>query len=101
MTTRAEFFGRLRAEVGKAPPSFPAAVSPRPDDPRAISETIRREMAERWPQALERFRVEFEQVGGVFHRVATPDAVPGVIARLARERDARRLVAWHPSTLGS
>jgi L-lactate dehydrogenase complex protein LldG len=101
MTTRAEFFGRLRAEVGKAPASFPASVSRRPHDPRAISETIRREMAERWPQALERFRVELERVGGVFHRVATSDAVPGVIARLARERDAHRLVAWHPSTLGS
>jgi L-lactate dehydrogenase complex protein LldG len=101
MTTRAEFFERLRREVGKSTPAFGASVSPRPTDPRAIVETIRSEMAERWPQALERFRVEFERVGGVFHRVATADAVPTVIVALARERDARRLVAWHASALGA
>lgn len=101
MTTRAEFFARLRAEVGRAPAAFAASVSPRPAEPHAIVETIRREMAERWPVALERFRVELERVGGAFHRVPTPDAVPGVIAGLARERDARRLVAWHDSALGA
>jgi L-lactate dehydrogenase complex protein LldG len=76
-------------------------VSPRPQDPRAIVETIRREMAERWPQAVERFREEFERVGGVFHRVPSRHAVPDVIVDLARERNARRLVAWHASALGS
>jgi L-lactate dehydrogenase complex protein LldG len=101
MTTRAEFFDRLRREVSKATASFPAAVSPRPQDPRAIVETIRREMAERWPQAVERFREEFERVGGVFHRVPSRHAVPDVIVDLARERNARRLVAWHASALGS
>jgi L-lactate dehydrogenase complex protein LldG len=101
MTTRAEFFERLRREVANAPASFPAAVSPRPQDPRVIVETIRREIAERWPQALERFRGEFERVGGVFHRVASRDAVPGVIVALARERNAQRVVAWHASALGS
>ena len=101
MTSRAEFFDRLRREVGKATASFPAAVSPRPQDPRAIVETIRREMAERWPQAVERFREEFERVGGVFHRVPSRHAVPDVIVDLARERNARRLVAWHASALGS
>ena len=101
MTTRAEFFDRLRREVSKAPASFPAAVSPRPQDPRAIVETIRREMGERWPQAVERFREEFERVGGVFHRVPSRHAVPDVIVDLARERNARRLVAWHASALGS
>jgi L-lactate dehydrogenase complex protein LldG len=101
MTTRAEFFARLRGEVGRAQAAFPASVSTRPRDPLAIVETIRREMAERWPQALARFQTEFERVGGVFHRVADREAVPGVIVALARERDARRLVTWHGSVLGA
>jgi len=69
MTTRAEFLGRVRAEMAKTDGLFPAAPSPRPGNPREAAETVRRQLAERWPQALDRFRVEFERVAGVFHRV--------------------------------
>ena len=57
-------------------------------------------MAERWPQALERFREEFERVAGVFHRVTRMDEVPGVIARIARERRASRVLGWSAGALG-
>ena len=56
-------------------------------------------MAERWPQALDRFREEFERVAGVFHRVAGMDEVPGVIRRIAEERQVKRVLSWHPEEL--
>ena len=61
---------------------------------------MRRELAERWRETLERFRVEFERVAGVYHRVASVDDVPGVIGAIARERDGRHAIAWHPAALG-
>jgi L-lactate dehydrogenase complex protein LldG len=101
MTTRAEFLGRIRAQVARTPGLFAATTSARPARAEEITETIRRELAERWPQTLARFRTEFERVGGVFHRVGTAHEVPAAIARIARERDAHRLVAWHPDALGA
>jgi L-lactate utilization protein LutC len=64
-------------------------------------ETVRRELAERWPETLERFRREFERVGGVFHRVERVAAIPVLVAAIARERSARTLVTWHPTALGA
>lgn len=100
MTDRAAFLGRIRAQTTRAGGLFPAAVSTRPARPREIAETLRRELVERWPETLEGFRGEFERVGGVFHRVATVADVPDVVGRLARERQARSVVTWHPSSLG-
>jgi L-lactate dehydrogenase complex protein LldG len=100
MAARAEFLARIRREVAKTPGLFRAEPAPRPTQPRAAAETIRRELAERWPQAIERFREEFERVAGVFHRAPSLAAVPGVIAAIARERGARRLVTWDPAALG-
>ncbi|MBI4627475.1 MAG: lactate utilization protein [Candidatus Rokubacteria bacterium] len=100
MTTRAEFLDRIRGEMRRAPGLVPAAAAARPARPRAEVDAIRRELAERWPGALEGFRREFEGVGGVFHRVAALADVPQVVAGLARERGVRRLVAWHPGALG-
>lgn len=99
MTTRADFLGRVRAEMRKAgaPVPAPAASAPRHAD---AGEAVRRQMAERWPQALERFVQEFERVAGVFHRVRTPAEVPGVIRDIARERGAREIVTWTPAQLG-
>jgi L-lactate dehydrogenase complex protein LldG len=101
MTTRAEFFDRIRREMAKTPGLFAATPAARPAHAEELARTIRRELAERWPQALERFQKEFERVGGVFHRVPTPVDVPRRISRIARERDASRLVAWHPAALGA
>ena len=101
MTTRAEFLARIRVEMGKTRGLFPAAVASRPADPRAVADTIRRQLVERWPETLARFRGEFERVGGVFHRAASLGEAPQVIAGIAREREARRLVAWHPRELGA
>ena len=100
MSTRAEFMGRLRAELAKTSGLFPAAVSERPAAPAALADTIRRELSERWPATLERFRSEFERVGGVLYRVPAHADVAAVVARIARERDARRLISWHPALLG-
>lgn len=99
--TRAEFFGRIRSEMRKTPGLFAASATERPRSPAALAETVRRELAERWPETLQRFRLEFERVGGVFHRVPRIEEVPGLIAAVARERSAGRLVTWHPAALGS
>jgi L-lactate dehydrogenase complex protein LldG len=86
--------------MAKTPALFPATPSLRPAQPRDVSETIRRELTERWPIALERFQREFERVGGVFHRVPGVEEVAAVVGRLAREREARSVVSWHASALG-
>ncbi len=101
MTTRAEFLTRIRAEMAKTTGLFPAPVAPRPADAPALAETIRRELAERWPETLGRFRKEFERVGGIFYRARSLAEAPQVIASIAREREARRLVAWDPRELGA
>jgi L-lactate dehydrogenase complex protein LldG len=100
MTTRADFLGGIRREMSKTRGLFEARAVPRPPDPGQAFELVKRQMAERWPQALERFREEFERVAGVFHRVARMDEVPGVIRRVAEERQARRVLSWDPGALG-
>lgn len=100
-TARAEFFARIRTQVGKTRGLFPAATSPRPAQPARVAETIRRELSERWPETLERFRAEFERVGGEFHRVPAITAVGAVVARIAADRGARGVATWHPSALGA
>ena len=69
MTTRAEFLGSIRQEMAKTRGLFKAPPAPRPADAGQAAEVVRRQMLERWPEALERFREEFERVDGVFHRV--------------------------------
>jgi L-lactate dehydrogenase complex protein LldG len=100
MTTRADFLGGIRREMSKTRGLFEARALPRPPDPGQAFELVKRQMAERWPQALERFREEFERVAGVFHHVARMDEVPGVIRRVAEERQARRVLSWDPGALG-
>lgn len=100
MTARADFLERIRREVSRTPGLFRAEPAPRPADAAGAADAVRRQLAERWPEALERFRREFERVAGVFHRVARLAAVPEVIAAIARERHARELVTWDPAVLG-
>lgn len=100
MTTRAEFLARIRGEMARARGLVPVAAAERPVRPRERLEVLRRELSERWPETLERFRAEFERVAGVFHRVATAAEVPALLARICRERDARRAVAWAAPALG-
>ena len=99
MSDRAAFLGRIRTEMARAG-AVAGAPTPWPSHPREIAETLRRELAERWPETLEGFRVEFERVAGVYHRVASVSEVPGVIGGIARECGARRGIAWHPAALG-
>ena len=101
MSTKAEFLARIREQVGRAPARFAAETARRPQHPAAEAESIRRELAERWPETLDVFRREFEGVAGVFHRVASIDMVPDAVAHIAREREARGLVAWHAAALGA
>ncbi|MBI4246744.1 MAG: hypothetical protein HY614_06100, partial [Candidatus Rokubacteria bacterium] len=84
MTTRAEFLARIRTEMAKTSGLFPASVSERPARPELRVETLRRELSERWPQVLERFREEFERVGGVLLRAGTIDEVPALVGAIAR-----------------
>jgi L-lactate dehydrogenase complex protein LldG len=100
MTSRAEFLGRLRKEMGKASPPFVAAPMERPAHPGAAAESVRRQLAERWPEALDRFCLEFDRVGGVFHRATGPGEVARVVEAIARERGAGEVVAWDPGVLG-
>jgi L-lactate dehydrogenase complex protein LldG len=92
---------RLRRELRRTRGLFPATVAVRPADPRAAAEIVRRELGERWRAALDRFQEEFERVAGIFYRVPTMDVVPEVLARIARERRARQLVAWSPQAVGA
>jgi L-lactate dehydrogenase complex protein LldG len=101
VTTKAEFLGRIRDQVRRSPERFPASSARRPQHPAAEADTIRRELAERWPGTLDAFRREFESVGGVFYKVASVAMIPPVVARIAHEREARELVAWHSSALGA
>jgi L-lactate dehydrogenase complex protein LldG len=101
MTTKAEFLARIREQVRRAPARFAATTASRPQHPAAEAESIRRELAERWPETLAAFRREFEGVAGVFHRVASIGMVPDAVARIAREREARGLVTWHAAALGA
>jgi len=61
------------------------------------AEAIRRQLAERWPAALERFREEFERVGGIFYHAARPDDVPSLVSSIAKERNAKRVLTWATS----
>ena len=100
MATRALFLERIRREVEKGGEFFPAVTASRPAHPSDAAELVKRQMAERWPEALDRFKVEFERVAGVFHRVAGWGDVPDVIVEIAREKAARSVVAWDESALG-
>ena len=98
--TRTEFLARIRGEVRRARPLFKAELSERPVRAGERLEILRRELRERWPRTLERFRQEFERAGGVFHRVASLEQVPETVSTLARAHGMRRLVAWHAEALG-
>lgn len=101
MTTRAQFIQRVRREMAKTRGLFRATTAERPPAPGALAQAIRRQLAERWPVALERFREEFERVGGIFYHVGGIHEVPAVVGRIARERDARRVVTWSGLGLGA
>jgi L-lactate dehydrogenase complex protein LldG len=101
MTTRSEFLDRIRDEMRKTGGRFAAQPAARPAAPGDVADLVRRELAERWPETLERFRRELERVGGVFHRAARVTKVPPIVGGLARERGARRLVVWHATGVGA
>lgn len=100
MTTRAEFLLRIRTEMRRTTGQFPASTAARPERAAEAADTVRRQMAERWPVALQRFRQEFEGVSGVFHRVADITAAADVIRDIARAKGARELLSWDPHELG-
>ncbi len=100
MTTREEFFARIRGGMAQGRGPLSARVAERPPHPAEAAEIIRRQLRERWPETLARFRAEFEDVGGVFHRVAAASQVPDAVVRLAHARNARRLICWPPDALG-
>ena len=101
MTTRAQFIQRVRREMAKTSGLFAARSADRPQEPGALAETIKRQLAERWPAALAKFSEEFERVGGVFYRVADMEEACATISRIARERSAQRVVTWATSVLGA
>jgi len=100
VSSKSEFLARIRTEMAKTPGLFTASASERPTQPGRRLEVLRRELSERWPQTLDRFRAEFERVAGVFHRVSTAADVASTLGRICAERAARRLVAWPAEDLG-
>ena len=100
MATRAAFLERIRREVGKTDGLFRASTAARPARAAEAAEAVARQMAERWPDALDRFAQEFERVAGVFHRVGKLAEVPAVILAIAAEKAATRVVSWDPTALG-
>jgi L-lactate dehydrogenase complex protein LldG len=100
VASRQEFIDRVRREVRRTAGLFPAVPTPRPPRPGEAAAALRRELAERWPAALERFREEFERVGGTFHRAETTGALPSIVEAIARERAARSAVVWGPREIG-
>jgi L-lactate dehydrogenase complex protein LldG len=100
VATRAEFLERIRKEVARTGGLFAASASARPERPEEAAEVVRRQMAERWAQALDRFREEFEKVAGVFHRAGRASEVPGLVLGIARDKGTRELVTWAPAALG-
>ena len=101
MTTKADFLARIRQCMPPGQGGATAELSERPARPAESAEIIRRQLSGRWRETLERFRTEFEHVGGVFHRVTTAEEVPGLIGQIARERQAQRVISWHPAALGA
>ena len=101
MTTKAEFLARIRHRISPGAGARAPVVTERPARPAEAVEVIRRQLSERWPETLDRFRAEFEAVGGVLHRAADVAAVVAVVCGLARERRANRLITWHPEALGT
>ena len=99
MTTRAEFLGKIRHEMRKVGVPAPAAPAG-PARHGEAADAVRRQMSERWPEALGRFVEEFERVAGVFHRVRSLGEVPEVIRGIAGQRGAREIVTWDPGALG-
>jgi L-lactate dehydrogenase complex protein LldG len=100
MATRAEFLQRIRTEVRRTPGLFPASSAARPARPAEAALAVRRQLSERWPQALERFIAEFQRISGVFHRVGRLEDVADVIRVLAREKQASELITWDLRPLG-
>src|SRR5689334_13317081 len=100
MTSKAEFFERIRAEVARGRGPVPGTTAPRPARPRERLDVLRRELSERWRDNLDRFAREFERVAGVLHRVSDAREVPDVVARIASERGMSKVVAWPGETLG-
>src|SRR5207302_10193414 len=94
VTSSAKFLARIGGEMGTPRGFSPASPAERPTQPRQRLDLLRRELSERWPQTLARFRSEFERVAGVFHRVPSAADVPAELERICRERAAHRLVAW-------
>lgn len=101
MATRADFLHRIRTEVRRTPGLFPASAAPKPDRPAEAAALVRRQMTERWPDALKRFTQEFERVSGAFHRVPRVEDVPGVVRAIARGKNATELITWDPRDLGT
>jgi L-lactate dehydrogenase complex protein LldG len=100
MTTRAVFLDRIRQQVAKTGGLFEASPAVRLPQPESAAAAIRRQMAERWPRALDRFKEEFERVGGVFHRVKGRAEVAAEIAGIAGAVGATRAVTWDSKLLG-
>jgi L-lactate dehydrogenase complex protein LldG len=100
VTTKAQFFQRIRAEVARGRGPVAGATAARAARPRERLDALRRELSERWRENLDRFAREFERVAGVLHRVSDVREVPDVVARIAAERGMSKVVAWPVETLG-
>lgn len=99
MATREAFLGRVRKVMAAAAPLFEASVSSKPVDLVAESENRRARALSDWQALVERFQIEFEKVGGAFHRAPDLPRAVDRIVELARTWEATRVVSWAPEAL--
>jgi len=99
MATREAFLGRVRTVMAHASPLFEATVSAKPVDLETEAREGRARALGQWKGLLERFRTEFEQVGGVFHRVPDVAGAADRVVELAARWEATRILTWAPEIL--
>jgi L-lactate utilization protein LutC len=61
---------------------------------------MRQRAAAQWQELWQRFANELQALGGQGHLAADLDEAAGVVARLAGERGARKIVTWDLAALG-
>lgn len=99
MPDLATFLGQVKGALGAR--GSPAGESARRvDEHRFQVQAMRQRAAAQWQELWQRFANELQIVGGQGHWAAGPDEAAAVIARLAGERGARKLVTWDLAALG-
>lgn len=93
------FLGRVKGALRATRPPDDAAAR-RVVEHRFQAEATRQRAAAQWQGLWEQFAGEIEAVGGQGHRAADAGGAAGIIAALAAERGARKVVTWDLAAIG-